>query len=321
MTWPETISGYLPHLTPNVVIALVGVWLFLTCATLIGFVLGRVRPGPTMEKVQLIIRSWWFIVGVFTSALAAGRLPMVILVAIISFVALKEYFSLVETRRADHRALFWSFGAILVQYVCVYQTWYHVFLLYIPLYHLLLGPFRIVLRGDTKGFTRSASVIHWGLMITVFALSHVAYLMMLPTEVNPKGGGPGLVLYLVLMTELNDVAQFIWGKSLGKNKIMPTVSPNKTVIGLLGGIATTTVLSTLVAPFLTPVSFPSSALLGFLIGCSGFVGDVVMSAVKRDAGVKDAGSLIPGHGGILDRIDSLSYTAPIVFHYFYYAYY
>jgi phosphatidate cytidylyltransferase len=125
------------------------------------------------------------------------------------------------------------------------------------------------------------------------------------------------VLFLVVLTQLNDVAQFLWGKSLGRRKIVPEVSPGKTWAGFLGGVATTTLLATLSGPYLTPLNQQQSLIAGLIIGVGGFIGDVSISALKRDLGIKDSGSLLPGHGGILDRVDSLTYTAPLFFHYVY----
>jgi len=156
-------------------------------------------------------------------------------------------------------------------------------------------------------------------MTMVFCLSHAAFLLILRDPSRPRAmPGPGLVLYLVTLTELNDVAQFLWGKSLGRHKVVPTVSPNKTWEGLLGGVATTTLLAWLLGPVLTPMDRAQSLLAGLIVGVGGFFGDINLSALKRDLGIKDTGTLLPGHGGILDRVDSLTYTAPLFFHYIYY---
>jgi phosphatidate cytidylyltransferase len=160
--------------------------------------------------------------------------------------------------------------------------------------------------------------MHWGMMTTVFALSHIAYLLTLPGSETKAGAL--LVVFLVALTELNDIAQYLWGKSLGKIKVTPKVSPNKTLAGLLGGVFTTKLLAVILGPVLTPMNRYYSFAAGLVIGLSGFCGDVVMSAIKRDFGVKDSGKLLPGHGGILDRLDSLIYTAPLFFHFYYYFY-
>jgi phosphatidate cytidylyltransferase len=114
--------------------------------------------------------------------------------------------------------------------------------------------------------------------------------------------------------ESSDVFQYVWGKLLGRHKILPTISPNKTWEGFLAGILSATLLSLLVR-FLTPFSPGETLVAPLLIAITGFAGGAVMSALKRDVGVKDFGSLIPGHGGMLDRIDSLCYAAPVFFHY------
>lgn len=154
-------------------------------------------------------------------------------------------------------------------------------------------------------------------MLTVFCLSHTAYLLVLP-EKNPAAGSMGLVIFLLFMTQFNDVSQYVWGKTLGSRQIIPKVSPNKTWEGFLGGVTTITLVSGFVAPLLTPLSFVLGLLAGLMIGVSGFIGDVVISSVKRDLEIKDSGNLIPGHGGILDRFDSLIFTSPVFFHYIYY---
>jgi phosphatidate cytidylyltransferase len=238
--------------------------------------------------------------------------------AFVSFLALKEYLSLIPTRRADRRVLFWAYLAIPIHYYWVGIAWYGMFIIFIPVYMFLLLPLRMVIIGETEGFLRAAGTLHWGMMTTVFSLSHMAYLLVLDPAKNPAGGGAGLLLYLVFLTQFNDVAQYTWGKLFGKHKVIPKVSPKKTWEGLIGGNLTTLALAVLIAPYLTPLTPYEAAGAGLIIGVFGFIGDVTISALKRDIGVKDSGSLIPGHGGVLDRIDSLTYTAPLFFHYVYY---
>jgi phosphatidate cytidylyltransferase len=308
------------QVSPNVLMAIGGVFAALFVATLIIWSLRRARPDRDLSELTDRIKSWWVMVIVFALAMVLNRTISLAFFALISFLALKEYFTLIPTRSADHRALFWAYLAIPVQYVWIGMEWYGMFIIWIPVYAFLFLPMRLVLTGETEGFLRSAGTIHWGLMSTVFAVSHVAFLLVLPGEVNPQGGGPALVLFLVILTETNDVAQYVWGKALGRRKALPSVSPGKTIEGLLGGVLTTLLLAWLLAPVLTPLNTLQSLTAGAIIGMAGFVGDVVISAVKRDIGVKDSGALIPGHGGILDRLDSLTYTAPLFFHFIYYLY-
>ena len=159
------------------------------------------------------------------------------------------------------------------------------------------------------------------MMTTVYSIGYLAAFLTLPASVNPAACGVGLFIYIVFLTVINDASQFCFGKKFGKNKIIPKVSPNKTQEGFIGGVISTIAVSYLIAPYLTPLTNIEAIVAGLVISISGFIGDVVMSAIKRDIGVKDSGTLIPGHGGILDRIDSLIYTAPLFFHYVVYLHY
>jgi len=279
------------------------------------------QPEIQRNELVLRIRSWWMIVTIFTVAMVMSRNLSVAFFAFVSFLALKEYFSIVAIRRADRRVLFWAYLAIPLQYYWVAQAWYGMFIIFIPVYVFLLLPMRMVIIGETREFLRAAGTLHWGVMTLVFGISHIAYLLVLPDEKNSGAGGAGLVLFLVVLTEFNDVAQYVWGNMCGRNKIIPKVSPNKTWEGFLGGVATTTLLSVLLSVWLTPLQLDTAVWAGLLISAAGFVGDVTISALKRDIGIKDSGSMLPGHGGILDRVDSLTYTAPLFFHFVYYLYY
>ena len=309
------------HLQPNVLYALGGVFAVLVLASVIVGVLAAVRRDKDYSELKLRMRSWWVMIGIFSGAILLSPTSAVVFWGFVSFLALKEYLSLIPTRRADRRVLFWAYLAIPIHYYWVGIAWYGMFVIFIPVYMFLLMPLRMVIIGETEGFLRAAGTLHWGLMTTVFSLSHMAYLLVLDPAKNPAGGGAGLLLYLVFLTQFNDVAQYTWGKLFGKHKVIPKVSPNKTWEGLIGGNLTTLALAIVIAPYLTPLTLYQAAGAGLIIGVFGFIGDVTISALKRDIGVKDSGSLIPGHGGVLDRIDSLTYTAPLFFHYVYYLHY
>lgn len=306
--------------SPEVLMVLGVMFLFLAFASLFVINLQRLRPERDYAELSLRIRSWWVMIGLFSFAVLASETTAMIFFAFVSFVALKEFFSIIPTRRVDRTVLFWAYLTIPLQYYWIATDWYGMFIIFIPVYAFLFLPMRMVLAGEPKNFLRAAGTLNWGLMLTVFCISHIAYLLQLQTETSEGIGAVGLVLYLFILTEGNDVAQYIWGKSFGKRKIVPTVSPNKTVEGFVGGVLTTTVLSVLIAPLLTPLSLTHSVLLGLIIAVAGFIGDVTLSALKRDLGVKDSSNFIPGHGGMLDRIDSLIYTAPLCLHFFRYFY-
>ncbi len=282
--------------------------------------LRRAQPSRDFSELAARVKAWWIMAAVFFGAIAASARVSLVFFAFLSFWALKEYVTLLKTRPADHRALVWAFLAVPIQYLWVGLGWYGMFVVFIPVYMFLILPIRLVLAKQTAGFVASASQIQWGLMAFVFGLSHLGMLLALPAVGKPPANGRTLLLFLVVVTELSDVFQYVWGKTLGRHKILPSVSPNKTWEGFLGGIITTALISLLLR-FLTPFAVLETIGIALLITVAGFFGGAVMSAVKRDFGVKDFGELIPGHGGMLDRVDSLCYAAPVFFHcvrYFYY---
>ena len=295
------------------------IFALLVIATLANGLLVWRRPGKDWRELTLRIRTWWVIIVLFSLAILSPPWLALTFFALVSFMALKEFLTLAPSRQTDRMPLLWMFIAIPINYWLIGINWYGMFVVFIPVYAFLFLPVRMVIAGDTQGFLRYASQHHWSLMTTVFAFSHVAFLLVLPDD--GKQTGALLVLFLVGLTEFNDIAQYLWGKSMGRIKVIPKVSPNKTLAGLVGGVATTTLAAAVLGPLMTPLSIPMAMLAGLIIGISGFCGDVVMSAIKRDIGVKDSGTLLPGHGGILDRLDSLIFTAPVFFHFIRYLYY
>ena len=294
--------------------------LLLITGSLIRWRLQVKNPQTDYLELKQRIQSWWWMIAILFGILLAPTTVSIIFFALLSFLALKEFFSIMPTRQADRRILLWAYLAIPLQYYWVASNWYGMFLIFIPIYVFLFLPMRAVFIGETKGFIRSLGTIHWAVMLSVLCVSHIAYLLQLPVK-NEQAGALGLVLFLIFITQFNDVCQYIWGKTLGKHKIIPKVSPKKTWEGFIGGVITVTLISGFVAPYLTPLTMVQGFVAGTLIAISGFVGDVVISSVKRDLAIKDSGTLIPGHGGLLDRIDSLIYTAPLFFHFLYYLHY
>jgi phosphatidate cytidylyltransferase len=286
----------------------------LVIASLVVAALKRARPQADFTELAARVRAWWVMAAVFFAAVVLSNNLSLVFFAFMSFWAMKEYVTLLKTRPADHHALVFTFLAIPMQYVWVAIGWYGMFIIFIPVYMMLALPARLVLAKETAGFVASASQIQWGMMIFVFGLSHMAFLLTVPQVADTAVNGRMLVLFLVFVVEMSDVLQYIWGKTLGRHKIIPAVSPNKTWEGFIGGILSTMALSLLIR-FLTPFTMIETLLVSLMITVAGFCGGAVMSAVKRDFGVKDFGSSIPGHGGMLDRVDSLCYAAPFFFHY------
>lgn len=299
-----------------------GILGFLALATVIGQVLRRTATSEsgraTVVNMNDRIGAWWVMVTVFAVAILTGPIGAVLLFGLLSLLALREFITLTATRRGDHRTLVWSFFLFLpLQYVLVYDNWYGFFSILIPVYAFLYVPTRSALAGDTTDFLGRVAEIQWALMVAVYCVSHAPALLML--DIPGYRGNAKLLLYLVLVVQMSDVLQYVWGKLLGKHKIAPSVSPNKTVEGFVGGVLSATLLGTALYS-VTPFRPLAAAGMSLAITLMGFAGGLTMSAIKRDRGVKDFGATIAGHGGILDRIDSVCFAAPIFFHltrYFY----
>jgi phosphatidate cytidylyltransferase len=297
-------------------------WIFaallalLLISSVIGFVLSRTARSEggraTVKNLNARIIAWWKMSGIFALTLLMGPHGSVLLFALISFLALREYMTLIRTSRADHNTLFWSFFVITpLQYWLLYISWYGLFVALVPVYAFLFIPARLALEGDTTGFLDRAARIHWGLMICVYCISYAPALLIL--DIPGRRQDPKLLLFLVIVVQLSDVFQYVWGKLLGKRKIAPHVSPNKTWEGFIGGILCATAVGGGLW-WMTPFSRGQALAMSLLLTLLGFAGGLVMSAIKRDRSVKDFGNTIEGHGGILDRMDSVCFSAPIFFH-------
>jgi phosphatidate cytidylyltransferase len=289
----------------------------LVIASLVGFALSRGVKSEdgkaSIENLNARIRAWWIMIGIFSISFVIGLAGSMLLFAFVSVLALREYVSLISTTRADHRTLFWSFFVFTpLQYWFWYKGWYGLAVILIPVYAFLFVPIRLALAGETTGFLDRAARIQWGLMVCVYCISYAPALLTLNIP-NYQKQDAKLLLFLVIVVQISDVFQYVWGKLLGKRKIAPAISPNKTWEGFIGGVATAVALGTGLW-WMTPFSPLQALLLSLAIALMGFAGGLTMSAIKRDRGVKDFGSTIEGHGGILDRMDSICFSAPLFFH-------
>jgi phosphatidate cytidylyltransferase len=294
-----------------------GVLVLLVVASILGAVLTRRVTSDagraTIANLNARIRAWWVMSAVFALAVLTRGAGSVLLFALISFLALREFITLVPTRHGDHRTLLWVFFVVMpVQYWLVWHDWYGLFAIFIPVYVFLLVPTRSALAGETEQFLARTATIQWALMICVYCVSYAPALLTLDIA-GYENENAKLLLFLVIVVQGSDVLQYVWGKLFGRHRIAPAISPNKTWEGFLGGIATATVIGTALW-WATPFAPWQAAVMSLVIALMGFAGGLVMSAIKRDRGVKDFGTLIAGHGGVLDRIDSLCFAAPVFFH-------
>jgi phosphatidate cytidylyltransferase len=271
------------------------------------------RPHAVIDNLIDRINAWWVMVALVALAFAFGKGGVIVLFALLSLLALREFVTLTYTRRSDHLALALAFYLVLpMQYALIWIEWYGLYSIFIPVYGFLFLPIISALRADTTRFLDRIAEVQWALMLAVFCLSHVPALVTLQI---PGYGGREILLiaFLVIVVQSSDVLQYVWGKLFGKHKVAPALSPSKTWEGLIGGVLSSTLLGAGLW-WITPFTPWQAAGIAFAINLMGFFGGLVMSAIKRDHGVKDWGHLIAGHGGVLDRLDSVLFSAPVFFH-------
>jgi phosphatidate cytidylyltransferase len=294
-----------------------GVATVLIAASVLGFVLERryaaEAPNPTIANPNGRIKAWWWMVALIGLSFLAGKAGVIVLFALASLAALREFITLTPTRRGDHVALAVAFFVVLpLQYYLVWIDWYGLYSIFIPVYVFLLLPIVAALRQDTEDFMGRVAEVQWALMICVYCLSYVPALLGLRIS-GYEGRNLLLIAFLVLVVQSSDVLQYVWGKLIGRHPIAPLLSPSKTVEGFVGGVASATLLGAALW-WITPFSPWQAGVVALIINLMGFCGGLVMSAIKRDRGVKDWGWMIEGHGGVLDRLDSVVFAAPIFFH-------
>lgn len=292
--------------------------------------------GAPREEIRGRLGSlvvWWTILLLLAVAAVTGRAGVVLIVTWTSGWALWEYLGL--TGGANRALTRWlALACLVLQAVWIYLDWYQVFAVFLPLCVLAGVPGGLVLAGRTRGFLSETTQVGWGLLLTGYALGHAAYLSVLPGDWNPRGGAAGWFIYLVLLTQANDIAQALCGRRFGRLPLARRVSPHKTWEGLLAGLAVTVALSLVLAPWLTSLAdgaswegfapvpgwlsgwlsrWPAALAASVIVG-AGLLGDLTVSALKRDLGVKDTGAILPTQGGILDRVDSLLLASPALFY-------
>lgn len=294
-----------------------GVVALLCIASCIGWLLSLRTTSENgrvvVDNLNARIRAWWGMMAVFAIAFMLGKNATIVMFAFVSFFALREFLTLTPTKFGDHRALSVSFFVLIpIQYWLIGIHWYELFTIFVPVYGFLLLPSLSVLAEDAEHFLERSAKIQWGVMIAVYCISHVPALMLLDIP-GYEGQDALLLFYLVLVVQLSDVLQYVFGKLFGKTRIAPVVSPSKTLEGFVGGALSATAIGAAMW-WITPFSPLQSAGMAFVIVLMGFLGGLVLSAVKRSLGAKDWGTMIQGHGGMMDRMDSISFAAPIFFH-------
>jgi len=296
-----------------------GILALLSVASSIGFILHRraQRAGgsATIDNLNARVRAWWVMVAIIAVNFFLGKNATVVLFAVASAFALREFVTLTPTRRGDYLPLVVSFYVLLpVQYWLIADGWYNLFAIFLPVYGFLALPVLAATGGDTEDFLARVTKLQWGLMITVYCISYAPALLLVEVPgYSAQHQNLLLMIYLLTVVQLSDVLQYVFGKLFGKHKIAPNVSPSKTVEGFVGGGLSAVGIGAALW-WITPFAPLQAAGMAAVIVLAGFLGGLALSAVKRSLGAKDWGSMIEGHGGMLDRLDSVSFAAPVFFH-------
>ncbi|RRJ62686.1 CDP-diglyceride synthetase [Paenibacillus oralis] len=270
---------------------------------------GRARPERDYAALGLRLRTWWGMWLILCLATLFNRAASLLALMILCFFALKEYFSMIRSNKAERRLYLWAYLAIPVQFYWIYIGWYGMFIVFIPVYVFLFLPLPRLINKGTVGFLRSVSRVQWGLMLMVFGLSHLAYFQAASPEY-----GAGLVLFLVLLTQLNDIMQYAASFYFGRHKIVPTANPYLTWEGFACGLLVTTGAACLISPYLTPLGAGFGLFSGMLIGFSGFFGSLTISVLKRDLQIGDDDKAQALKKSYLSLVDTLTYTSPVFLH-------
>jgi phosphatidate cytidylyltransferase len=296
-----------------------GVVVLLSIATIIGMLLKRRATTDSsravVDNLNQRTRAWWSMIAIFVAAFFIGKNATLVLFGIISFLALREFITLTPTKSGDYYPLALSFFLLVpLQYYLIGIDWYALFSIFIPVYGFLLLPAFAALAGDVEDFLARIAKIQWGVMIAVYCVSHAPALLLLDIPgYSASGQNVLLLFYLLLIVQMSDVMQYVFGKLFGKTKIAPVVSPSKTVEGFIGGGASAVAIGAAMW-WITPFTPLQSSGMALIIVLMGFFGGLALSAIKRSLGAKDWGTMIEGHGGVMDRMDSVSFAAPIFFH-------
>jgi len=276
-------------------------------------VVARREPHAVIDNVIERMWGWWAIAALLGLAMLGGRAGACLLFAFASFVALREFLPADDGRRGGYVLRAGAFFLVLpLQYLLVWRG--EGCLLFIPAlaYAFWVAPVIALIAGDARELPTRLAPLQWGLAICVLGVSYLPALFNLEISGYEDRNG-FLLVFLLLVTQLGDVFQYLWGKLAGRRVLAAQVSPDKTVEGTVGGVLSATVLGTALA-WVTPFTHFEAAALSLLAALLGVMGGLLSSAIKRDRGIKDWGTLVPGHGGVLDRLDSLCLSAPVFYY-------
>lgn len=290
----------------------IGLAVLLSLSFVICLILGRTGKISPESRSELLARNktWALLIPLMLLPILAGALWTMLGVLVLSLLCYREYARATGLFREYITSALVVVGIGFITYAVI-DNWYGFFTALSALGAVCIAAIT-VLTDRPKGYIQRSALGIFAFMFFGFGLGHLGFMANAP-DYRP------ILLLILFAVEFNDIAAFVWGKLLGKRKLAPRTSPGKSIAGSIGALVSTTVLVTWLGAFV----FAGSELdrgwilvgLGVIISLAGQLGDLMISSIKRDLGVKDIGTTLPGHGGILDRFDSLLLVAPAVFHY------
>ncbi|QDT09458.1 phosphatidate cytidylyltransferase [Stieleria marina] len=334
---PMMLVTHTEWLSANTYVLLAVILATLGIASIVGFLLSRREnlgvESPLLRRFNHKLRVWWMMAAILVIGFLMHRIGVVILFGLVSFWALREFITMTPTRRGDHRTLFWVFFIFTpLQYIFIAlgsnpPSWlgrlstidyYGLYSIMIPVYASLFIPARAAIAGDYKRFLERSAKIQFGLLICVYSLSYAPALLDLqyvPTgSTTPwTGSNVSVLVFFVLIAQLATVMERAWGRLAGRHVIAERINASRTWEGFLGSMVTTGLIAA--ALFWATPFYPWEAgVLGAVVTVMACAGTMTMSAIKRDRGVTDTGTLVQGHAGVLDQIDNVCFAAPVFYH-------
>jgi phosphatidate cytidylyltransferase len=309
----------------------------LGIATIVGLILSRREKigieSAIVRRFNHKLQVWWMMTSIFALGFLLHRIGVVVLFGMVSFWALREFITMTPTRRGDHRTLFWVFFVFTpLQYILIALgssppsflggskgiDYYDFYSIMIPVYASLFIPARAAIAGDYKRFLERSAKIQSGLLICVYSLSYapaILDLQLVQTDGSKwDGSSVSVLIFFVLIAQLASVFERAWGKLAGRHVIAEKINASRTWEGFLGSMVTTGLVAAALY-WATPFHWWEAGILGAVVTVMACAGTMTMSAIKRDRGVTDTGTLVQGHAGVLDQIDNICFAAPVFYHF------